>query len=186
MTQRWMMIAHESQFPKPGDYRTYTVADIPFLVIQGQDGTLRAFHNVCRHRAYTVARKTCGSSLRLACKYHGWQYDAAGKLVKAPQFADKPGFDFAANGLFRIHLRIDSGRFVFINLATELADAFPWTDISSPSLQALDFGRGVMEWQVELDVVWRVASKSHLKLCVSNSMNTRLTDTVEQLCCPGS
>ncbi|KAK8121879.1 hypothetical protein PG984_010549, partial [Apiospora sp. TS-2023a] len=156
--KRWMMIGHESQFVKPGDYRTYTIADIPFLVIKGQDGTLRAFHNVCRHRAYTVARKPCGLSLRLACKYHGWQYDAAGQLVKAPQFTDKPGFNFAANGLFRIHLRIDSGRFIFINLATELADAFPWTDISSPSLQSLDLGRGALEWQVELDVGWRVAT----------------------------
>ncbi|KAK8016912.1 hypothetical protein PG993_015101 [Apiospora rasikravindrae] len=158
-TQRWMMIAHASHFPKPGDYRTYTVASIPLLVIRGPDGILRAFHNVCRHRAYTVARKPCGSSLRLACKYHGWQYDAAGRLVKAPQFADKPGFDLAANGLFRIHLRIDSGRFVFVNLATELADAFPWTDLSSPALKALDFGqKGMVEWEVELDVGWRVAT----------------------------
>ncbi|KAK7987158.1 ISP domain-containing protein, partial [Apiospora saccharicola] len=156
--RRWMMIGHESQFVKSGDYRTYIVANVPFLVIKGQDGTLRAFHNVCRHRAYTVARKPCGSSLRLACKYHGWQYDAAGQLVKAPQFADKPGFNFAANGLFRIHLRIDSRRFIFINLATELADAFPWTDVSSPSLQTLNLGPGALEWQVELDVGWRVAT----------------------------
>ncbi|KAK8103647.1 uncharacterized protein PG998_010680, partial [Apiospora kogelbergensis] len=162
--KRWMMIGHESQFVKPGDYRTYTIADIPFLVIKGRDedkesGTaLRAFHNVCRHRAYTVVRKPRGSSLRLACKYHGWQYDATGRLVKAPEFAGKPGFDFAANGLFRVHLRIDTGRFVFINLATELADAFPWTDISSPSLRNLDFGQGVAEWEIELDVGWRVAT----------------------------
>ncbi|KAK7961786.1 uncharacterized protein PG986_002611 [Apiospora aurea] len=145
--RRWMMVAHESHFPAPGAYRTYTIADLPFLVIRGPDGTLRAFHNVCRHRAYAVARKPCGSSLRLACKYHGWQYDAAGRLVKAPQFADKPSFDLGANGLFRIHLRIDSGRFVFVNLATELADAFPWTDISSPSLRTLDFGQqGAGQW----------------------------------------
>ncbi|KAK8064563.1 iron-sulfur cluster-binding protein [Apiospora phragmitis] len=145
--RRWAMIGHASQFPKPGDYRTYTVADIPLLVIQGQNGegtSLRAFHNVCRHRAHAVARKPCGSSLRLACKYHGWQYDTAGQLVKAPEFVDDKagGFDFAANGLFRIHLRIDSGGFVFVNLATELADAFPWTDISSPALRTLDFGGG--------------------------------------------
>ncbi|KAK8851037.1 iron-sulfur cluster-binding protein [Apiospora arundinis] len=162
--RRWMMVGHESQFVKPGDYRTYTIADIPFFVIKGKDEdkdgdtTLRAFHNVCRHRAYTVVRKPRGSSLRLACKYHGWQYDSAGQLVKAPEFADKPGFDFDANGLFRIHLRIDSGRFVFINLATELADAFPWSDISSPSLRTLDFGQGVAEWEIELRVSWRVAT----------------------------
>ena len=156
--QRWTMIGHESQFPGPGDYRTHTVADLPLLVIRGPDGALRAFHNVCRHRAYPVARKPSGSSPRLACKYHGWQYDAAGQLVKAPQFADKPGFDAAAHGLFRIHLRTDAGRFVFVNLAAELADAFPWADVSSPALRALDFGRGVVEWQVELDVGWRVAS----------------------------
>ncbi|ORY62458.1 Rieske [2Fe-2S] iron-sulfur domain-containing protein [Pseudomassariella vexata] len=158
MHKRWLMVAHDSEFSKPGDYRTYTIADIPFLIIRGKDDNkLRAFHNVCRHRAYMVARKTSGNSGLLSCKYHGWQYESTGRLFKAPEFMDKPGFDMSTNGLFEIHLRIDSGRFVFVNFATELADAFPWSDISSPSLQSLKLV-DTIAWEVVFNVSWRIAS----------------------------
>jgi phenylpropionate dioxygenase-like ring-hydroxylating dioxygenase large terminal subunit len=158
-----MMIGHESQLLKPGDYRTYTIAEIPFVVIRDRDdGTLRAFHNVCRHRAYTVVRRPTGNTPRLSCRYHGWQYDTAGRLVKAPEFAAVPGFDAAANSLFPIHLETDSGGFIFVNFAAERNNAFPWGDVSSPSpgsppLRALSFAKAV-EWETEVDVNWRVAS----------------------------
>lgn len=151
------MVGHISQFRASGDYRTYTVADIPFLIIRGEDDKLRAFHNVCRHRAYTVARRSCGSTTRLSCKYHGWQYSNKGDLVKAPQFNDAPGFDMSANGLFRIHLETDRGGFIFVNFATEPNDAFPWTDISLPFLQTLKF-EDAFEWETQVNVGWRLAS----------------------------
>lgn len=155
-----MMIGHESQWTKPGEYRTFTVAEIPFVVIRGDDGKLRAFHNVCRHRAYTVVRKTSGRSLRLFCRYHGWQYDSAGRLLKAPCFpADGPeSLNLNDNGLFGIHLKIDSGRFVFVNFATKLADAFPWSDISPSKLKTLDLSIAE-EWEWEVDSDWRLASE---------------------------
>ncbi len=156
------MIAHDSQFEKPGTYRTYTIAEVPFFVIRAEDGKLRAFHNVCRHRAYTVVRKTCGNTLRLACKYHGWQYDPAGRLVKAPHFMDQLGFDASNNGLFEIHLKVDSSRFVFVNLATQLLDAFPWSDTSTPSLRLLNFNSTIIEWETEVHIGWRIASESSL------------------------
>lgn len=154
------MIGHESQWTKPGEYRTFTIAEIPFVVIRGEDGKLRAFHNVCRHRAYAVVRKTTGRSLRLFCKYHGWQYDSTGRLLKAPCFpTDRPDvLDMSENGLFEIHLKIDSGRFVFVNFATNLADAFPWSDISPSRLRTLDFGVAE-EWEMEVESDWRLASK---------------------------
>lgn len=167
LQQRWLMIGHESQWTRPGEYRTFTVAEIPFVVIRGEDGKLRAFHNVCRHRAYAVVRKPSGRSLRLFCRYHGWQYDAAGRLLKAPCFPLpsqedrlRPGvLDLGENGLFEIHLKIDSGRFVFVNFATNLADAFPWSDISPSRLRALDLSVAE-EWEIEVESDWRLASES--------------------------
>ncbi|KAI1442002.1 Rieske [2Fe-2S] iron-sulfur domain-containing protein [Annulohypoxylon stygium] len=155
--KRWMMVAHESQFKKSGDYRTYVIADIPFLIIKGKDDKLRAFHNVCRHRAYTVVRRPCGNTAKLACRYHGWQYSTAGQLIKAPEFMDVPDFDKSTNGLFEVHLRIDCRRFIFVNFATELNDAFPWSDTASPVLTNLSLVNPV-EWEIEVDVGWRIAS----------------------------
>lgn len=155
------MVGHESQWTKAGEYRSFTVAEIPFVVIRGQDDKLRAFHNVCRHRAYTVVRKPAGQTLRIFCKYHGWTYDTAGNLLKAPCFpTDSPEeFDMTKNGLFEIHLKIDSAGFIFVNFATNLADAFPWSDISPSRLRALDFSRAE-EWEIEMSIDWRLASKS--------------------------
>lgn len=169
------MIGHNSQWTRPGAYRTFTVAEIPLVVIRGEDGKLRALHNVCRHRAYAVVRKPSGRSLRLFCRYHGWQYDAAGRLLKAPCFAlptapeeeveeedpRRPGvlLDRRENGLFEIHLKIDSARFVFVNFATNLADAFPWSDISPSRLRTLDLSVAE-EWEIEVESDWRLASES--------------------------
>ena len=86
---------------------------------------LRAFHNVCRHRAYTVVRRPCGTSARFSCKYHGWQYDNRGQLVKAPQFDNIPDFDMTANGLFEIKLLETQDGFVFVNFdATSMGVPF--------------------------------------------------------------
>ncbi|KAF2466873.1 ISP domain-containing protein, partial [Lindgomyces ingoldianus] len=123
-SKTWTCIAHRSRFLKPGDYISLELAGFPVLIILGKDHIARAFHNVCRHRAYTVTKKPAGSSLVLGCRYHGWSYDTKGDLVKAPQFDDVEGFDKSENGLFKIHTCTDRGGFIHINLdAGQLLDS---------------------------------------------------------------
>lgn len=88
-----------------------------FIVVLGKDKQLRAFHNVCRHRAYAVTKKEFGSSTVLGCRYHGWSYDTKGKLVKAPEFDKVPGFDREMNGLWELKLEIREAM-VFVNFKT--------------------------------------------------------------------
>lgn len=170
------MVGHESQWTKPGEYRSLTVAEIPFVIIRGEDDKLRAFHNVCRHRAYTVVRKPTGKTFQIFCKYHGWTYDTAGNLLKAPCFpTDSPGkFDMTKNGLFEIYLKIDTAGFIFVNFATNLADAFPWSDISPSRLRALDFGQA-QEWEMEVSIDWRLASESDQALLMCDPYFARLS-----------
>lgn len=92
------------------------MAGFPIFLIQGKDARVRAFHNVCRHRAYTVTRRESGSSTVLGCRYHGWSYNTLGQLVKAPHFDSVPGFEKAQNGLFEIHAWESACGFVFVNL----------------------------------------------------------------------
>lgn len=86
------------------------------MIILGKDHIARAFHNVCRHRAYTITKKPAGSSLVLGCRYHGWSYDTKGNLVKAPQFDGIEGFDKSENGLFKIQTCTDRAGFIHMNL----------------------------------------------------------------------
>jgi phenylpropionate dioxygenase-like ring-hydroxylating dioxygenase large terminal subunit len=56
---------HNSRFTKAGDYFRLDIAGFPIILIQGKDGSIQAFHNVCRHRAYPVVNKDSGNSLVL-------------------------------------------------------------------------------------------------------------------------
>lgn len=129
-SKSWLCVSHRSRFGKAGDYVAYEVAGYPFFLILGKDSVLRAFHNVCRHRAYGITRKAAGSSLVMGCKYHGWTYDTKGQLRKAPQFEGVPGFDKTQNGLFEIHCRVDAHGLVYVNLdASEKGRDLPLPNI---------------------------------------------------------
>jgi choline monooxygenase len=69
------MVGHVQQAPNPGDYFTGSMADINYVIVRGDDGQLRAFHNVCRHKAAPVA-EGAGCVKMFECMYHGWQFGA--------------------------------------------------------------------------------------------------------------
>jgi len=75
---------------QPGDWMTTSLLQVPVLVVRGEDGALRAFINVCRHRgAIVAAGESCGSDRRrFVCPYHSWTYDSRGDLVGRPHEAD--------------------------------------------------------------------------------------------------
>ncbi|MBW2494987.1 MAG: Rieske 2Fe-2S domain-containing protein [Deltaproteobacteria bacterium] len=83
--RNWLMVGHVSEVPNPGDYITLDAVGERALVIRDGDGALRAFHNVCRHRASRVvtgASGNCGGSM--VCPYHAWSYGFDGKLRAVP------------------------------------------------------------------------------------------------------
>ncbi|KAJ5674664.1 uncharacterized protein N7477_004598 [Penicillium maclennaniae] len=122
--ESWLYLVHISQFSKAGAYQSFDIAGFPVFLIRGKDSKIRAFHNVCRHRAYTITRKETGNSTVLGCRYHGWSYDTTGRLVKAPQFDDIPGFDKSENSLFEIHTHTTESGHVFVNLTATDPDPF--------------------------------------------------------------
>ena len=76
------------QIPSPGDFITEEYAGMPILLTRGNDGQVRAFMNVCRHRGAQVemAESGCGRQ-RFTCPYHAWSYNLDGKLVGLPDAA---------------------------------------------------------------------------------------------------
>ena len=87
----WQLAGHAAQLAEPGDFFTTEICGEPLLVVNDA-GTLRAYFNVCRHRAGPVA-SGCGRQRLFACRYHGWTYDLAGQLVRAPEMEDSVDFD---------------------------------------------------------------------------------------------
>jgi len=101
----WQYAGHEGQLPEPGDYRVADIAGNPILVVRGQDGGLRAFYNVCRHRGGPLATEPCGHVRVLQCKYHGWTYLLDGSLRGVPRFDRTELFDKKDYGLVEVALR---------------------------------------------------------------------------------
>jgi benzoate/toluate 1,2-dioxygenase subunit alpha len=77
----WNYICHESQLPAPGDYFSTTIGRHPVFAIRGDDGELRGFYDSCAHRGARLTRRRKGRARTLACRYHGWCFNAEGRCT---------------------------------------------------------------------------------------------------------
>ena len=127
-SRKWMLITHQGRVSQPGDWVKFEIAGFEFVVSRDRKGEIRAFHNVCRHRAFPVFEGKQGTSKIFACRYHGWSYGLDGKLAKAPKYDDLEGFDKSSNGLFPIHVRVDAKGFVWVNLDSQEQPEVAWED----------------------------------------------------------
>jgi len=80
----WLVLGHESQVRKVGDYFTTRMAREPVVVVRQDDGQVAALVNRCAHRGSMVCAEGRGNVERFVCPYHGWSYDRAGELKAAP------------------------------------------------------------------------------------------------------
>lgn len=117
--QAWLFLGHEAEATEPGDWIAADIAGHRLFAVRGQDGALRAFHNVCRHRAGPLVQGERGSCPgELTCAYHGWRYALDGRLRSAAGFGPAEGFDPRQLGLFGLKLEIWRG-LVFVSLADQ-------------------------------------------------------------------
>jgi len=113
--QTWQLVARTDELQRVGDFVPVTVLDEPIVITHGLDGELKAFYNVCRHRAGQVAL-TKGNRKSLQCRYHGWTYGLDGTLRACPEMEETEGFRKEDFGL--VPVRVDRwGPFVFVNLS---------------------------------------------------------------------
>jgi len=96
----WRFVGHVSDIPNSGDYQCFEMADERAMVVRDQDGQVRAFHNVCRHRASRVVGEDkghCGKAF--ICPFHGWSYNLDGTLKNIPKADGFPPIDKQQFGL---------------------------------------------------------------------------------------
>lgn len=94
-----LVVAASSELEKPGDFRTMEIDGISALIVRQRDGSLRAFHNVCRHRGTRVVDDESGCRPTFTCKFHSWVYGADGALRHIPGPEGFTGLDRAAHAL---------------------------------------------------------------------------------------
>ncbi len=110
----WQWVCHREKLTGTGDYVTTTVAGLPIMVVRDGDGELRAFYNVCKHRAHQLVTGE-GSTRSLRCPYHGWTYGLDGSLAAARHTRYLVDFDPSGICLDAVQVEEFAG-FVFVNL----------------------------------------------------------------------
>ena len=109
----WQPVARIEQLAEPGAYVSGRLFGQPWLVVRGNDGQLRAFHNVCRHKGREVVIGE-GKAKTLVCGYHNWTYDLTGALRMAPRLTGIENFDRSEISLPPLQVEC-WGPWVFVN-----------------------------------------------------------------------
>src|SRR4029077_18005648 len=78
--KEWLLVGHQSQLKKSGDFFLATIAGESLIVVRDQKSEVRGFYNVCRHRGTRLKEDACGHSSTIQCPYHAWTYALNGRL----------------------------------------------------------------------------------------------------------
>ena len=134
----WLLAGHVSQLASPGSFFLFELDRESVMVLRDGEGPVRAFHNLCRHRATKLLdadAREVGKRGRIRCPYHNWTYDTDGTCLGTPLFEDSDvpagqepifdtsvakGFDRADYGLLDVAVA-SWGLFVFVNLSPDPA-----------------------------------------------------------------
>lgn len=100
-----LMAGHITQLKEVGSYILSDWDDFPYIIIKGEDGKIRAFMNVCRHRGPKIQFEQTSECLKsLICPYHGWSYKLDGTYLSYLQMSSK-AFKYKGFGLLRIQFQ---------------------------------------------------------------------------------
>ncbi|MCB0993625.1 MAG: aromatic ring-hydroxylating dioxygenase subunit alpha [Acidimicrobiales bacterium] len=123
----WNIACGVDHVAEPGDWFEYRLGRYSILIVRGDDGELRAFQNVCRHRGNTICTGSGQSITELRCVYHRWSWDLSGRLREVPS---RRGFGKLTNDeLPLLPAQVDTwGPFVFVNPDNDAMSLAEWLE----------------------------------------------------------
>ncbi|WP_430388955.1 aromatic ring-hydroxylating oxygenase subunit alpha [Dyella sp. 20L07] len=160
----WQLVGHQSQLAETGDHLVTEIAGLPLLVVRGEDQAIRAFHNVCRHRAGPIASCDGLGAKALRCRYHGWTYGLDGVLRGAPEMGRTPDFNLSDIRLPEVSVQVWQG-LVFV----AIGDAPPFHDVVAGIDERLGAERSLEGYvfhhraSYDVDCNWKVYVDNYLE-----------------------
>ncbi|MEX1217202.1 MAG: aromatic ring-hydroxylating dioxygenase subunit alpha [Acidimicrobiales bacterium] len=110
----WQLATSIDAVSEPGDWIEFSVGALSAIVLRDQEGTLRAFQNVCMHRGVELCNGSGSDLTELRCGFHRWCWNLDGTLSEIPSRRDFGVIDNDAYGLAPV--LVDTwGPLVFIN-----------------------------------------------------------------------
>ncbi len=157
----WLNLGRVEELPAPGDYvvREIAICNASILLMRGQDGVIRGFHNVCSHRGNKLAWSAKGACRGyLTCNFHSWGYDSLGQLKWVPDEQNFFDLNKAKLGLTPVATEIWNG-FIFVHLGPD------------PQLTLIEYLGGVADQlgaapfdRLELSHAYQVEEKANWKV----------------------
>lgn len=168
----WQFAGHASQLEYPGDYFTFSIAGENLFCVMGKDLQIRAYYNVCQHRAHELVNGT-GNAKLLVCPYHAWTYELTGELRSGPNVNSVPGFNRSEICLTSVQLENFNG-FLFANLDSQAKPMDEWfpnarKDLAKwvPDIERLK----PIEWvEVPENCNWKISIENYSE-CYHCSLN---------------
>ncbi len=188
------IVAHSSDLPEPGAFKTLNFGGVPLLLTRGEEGQARAFYNVCRHRGAELVPEESGCKHRFSCPYHAWTWDNAGKLIAVPhEKTGFPGLDRSTHGLHTVLCEEYAG-WVWIDLSREAnnIDIARYLGEMSGEIAAMSAGEHVVFDSTTMDIPanWKLLVEGgleayHFRVAHRNTIAPLFLDNLSSYQCFG-
>lgn len=161
----WLLAAHIDELPEPGSFRLWDITGQPVLLIHGDEGTINAFYNTCRHRGAPVVTERSGSKRRFVCPYHGWCYSREGELVAVRDPEDFGNLDVSTRGLKSIRCE-RFGNLIFVNFDSQAPSLLDWLGPIADEWQEFQFEncRLAARHVFDLNCNWKIAMEANTEV----------------------
>lgn len=155
-----IIVGHNEQLAEPGSYFTHDDTGVPILITRNNDGEVKAFMNVCRHRGARLADGGCGKAKTFSCPYHKWTYDLNGNLRGLPQAQGFGDIDKKQLGLVELPAFERFGLiWVRPSVSEQAIDIDTWLAPMAEQFNAVGLEKHSVfrSWTVPLKMNWHLA-----------------------------
>lgn len=176
----WALFSLSERLPGAGSYVTGTVAGYPIFVLRDEQGKLRGYHNVCRHRGASLLEGQGSCGKLITCPYHAWSYGQDGHLVKATEFGSVTDIDPQNWGLHEVDADEWRG-LVFVRIRKSGPDLMSW--LGPIAVMAEDYPlhtqKFFMAKEREVEVDWKAYGENYLECYHCRMMHPGLCESLD-------
>jgi Rieske 2Fe-2S family protein len=176
--KEWLFAGITCEIPDNGSFITMQVGDNPITIIRDQNGEVRAFHNVCRHRGSKLCLVKQGKVPKLVCPYHQWTYELDGNLLYAGSEMGEQ-FDKADFGLHSVHCRT-AGGYIYISLSDNPTNIDSFFEDLAHYLEPydLDNAKVAIESSLVEDANWKLVIENNRECYHCNGAHPELLNSL--------
>jgi glycine betaine catabolism A len=179
--RNWIYACRSSELAETRSFRTLEVGDQSIVLVRGEDGELRAFHNTCRHRGSVLCRGASGRfpAVGIVCPYHAWRYNLRGELVQATSRQVGDGFEMSDYGLYRLPA-LEWNGFVFTALTADPPPFAATLDLPPERLDNWELGKLVVGQRMSkvIECNWKIFWENYNECLHCPGVHPRLSQLV--------